>query len=703
MKYILENAGNEDLCPNLTSSKISAQDTLHSTVLPEDVNKFCTLMLLSNLREPDWISIPCQEDLLAFIVCRKENTIKSKYNISKYKPSLYLCKSHHILVNNKCYSFIRNEFQTMVGQVCNGFKARGISMNEFTSLYHIFDAVSSINVFPTFIILHKQNIHVIHIYKLFNKVKFTVSQPTNSTVTGYSICNFNRIRIFTGTNIFECTEGGYILYKSVCDGIIDCPVDRSDEEFCICDENKFVTNRDKLCMKTKTKRSPLVCTFNYYMEINGLCKKYEFNMLTYNIQTQSLRKSHSLMSFFCHSGQPLALSLVNDLVSDCGSQFEDEPVLLALMNNNQTFLCKPQEIPCMEGHSKCFNITDICLFKLNAHRYIIPCRNDGHLENCEKFECNMIFKCFDSYCIPWMYVCDGKWDCPNGDDEQSYYTCVNKQKCQEMFKCRGEQYSCISIGQVCDSKLDCIHHDDEMFCELKFIECPNVCNCLIFSITCIRLDFINLKFNVFYQHLSVYISESNLSSLNILDYKLQHVHILHLPKNNFNLICPFLFLRSLLLVDLEFNFIREIKEKCFSASNLLKQISINNNHISYLHMYTFHNLHYLIFLNLSSNPFIHLPSKCFSNLFSLKSLNVENSYFETIHPNAFIYTYVKLIKTMDYKIACVIQNQAYCTSYPPWYVSCFDIIPYIFLKNIYISVSILVIGLNILSIFAQIF
>ena len=31
--------------------------------------------------------------------------------------------------------------------------------------------------------------------------------------------------------------------------------------------------------------------------------------------------------------------------------------------------------------------------------------------------CNMRFKCELAYCIPWNYVCNGRWDCPNGEDE----------------------------------------------------------------------------------------------------------------------------------------------------------------------------------------------------------------------------------------------------------------------------------------------
>ena len=161
------------MCPNLTLTKISARDTLHSSVVPVNTNAFCTLMLLSNLKEPDWISIPCEENLLAFTVCRKEDATESKYSTRNiYKlSSMYLCKSHHILVNDKCYSFLWNKFHTISEEVCNSFQGREISMKEFTSFYHIFDAVSSVKIFPTFITLHKETVHIIHIQKTFQPNK----------------------------------------------------------------------------------------------------------------------------------------------------------------------------------------------------------------------------------------------------------------------------------------------------------------------------------------------------------------------------------------------------------------------------------------------------------------------------------------------------------------------------------------------------
>ena len=61
----------------------------------------------------------------------------------------------------------------------------------------------------------------------------------------------------------------------------------------------------------------------------------------------------------------------------------------------------------------------------------MPCRNGGHLENCEKFECNVMFKCPNYYCVPWTYVCDGKWDCPYAEDEFNIEVCIGKSMCEK--------------------------------------------------------------------------------------------------------------------------------------------------------------------------------------------------------------------------------------------------------------------------------
>ena len=67
------------ICPNLTSVKMSAKTDMHPLYLRR---KTCTLMLLSNLAEPDWISISCKEKLLNFIVCTKKTITTNSFDIN---------------------------------------------------------------------------------------------------------------------------------------------------------------------------------------------------------------------------------------------------------------------------------------------------------------------------------------------------------------------------------------------------------------------------------------------------------------------------------------------------------------------------------------------------------------------------------------------------------------------------------------------
>ena len=46
------------------------------------------------------------------------------------------------------------------------------------------------------------------------------------------------------------------------------------------------------------------------------------------------------------------------------------------------------QIPCLNGHPKCYNISEICSYKLNKNCHLIPCRNGAHLDNCKGFNCN---------------------------------------------------------------------------------------------------------------------------------------------------------------------------------------------------------------------------------------------------------------------------------------------------------------------------
>ena len=140
---------------------------------------------------------------------------------------------------------------------------------------------------------------------------------------------------------------------------------------------------------------------------------------------------------------------------------------------------------CYHGHSRCYTKDQKCTYNLTSDTQILMyCRNGKHLQDCKAKSCLWMFKCPDSYCIPYRFVCNGKQDCWNGEDEIS---CMN-YSCVKMFKCKLSTI-CIHIMNVCDGIIDCPLNDDKTTCIDPY--CSDQCTCLNFGINCQHGNLIN--------------------------------------------------------------------------------------------------------------------------------------------------------------------------------------------------------------------
>ena len=151
------------------------------------------------------------------------------------------------------------------------------------------------------------------------------------------------------------------------------------------------------------------CSPLHYQTVSNSCFSYTTLPLICDVKQHSKESK----AFNCSTNITIDLTLVNDLVSDCGEVADDEPIYKDLLANHTFHQCRiPGEIPCTYSYPKCYNLSDICIFNLNKHGHLMPCRTGSHLQSYKNFECNLHFKCPQFYCIPWAYICDGKWDCP---------------------------------------------------------------------------------------------------------------------------------------------------------------------------------------------------------------------------------------------------------------------------------------------------
>ena len=87
-------------------------------------------------------------------------------------------------------------------------------------------------------------------------------------LTQYLIHDSERYFTHLGSHTFKCSKGSNILFKYVCDGILDCPDDTSDKDLCMCNASLHP------CKVVISKKNSIVCFSVYCMMKNGHCIKY---------------------------------------------------------------------------------------------------------------------------------------------------------------------------------------------------------------------------------------------------------------------------------------------------------------------------------------------------------------------------------------------------------------------------------------------
>ncbi|XP_055924934.1 uncharacterized protein LOC129956919 isoform X3 [Argiope bruennichi] len=226
---------------------------------------------------------------------------------------------------------------------------------------------------------------------------------------------------------------------------------------------------------------------------------------------------------------------------------------------------------CRTGHY--VPVIHKCLYEFDMYGYHQGCRDVHHLRNCESFVCPQDYvKCPSAYCIPTTYVCDGKWDCVAGADEEKCenYTCPGQYKCYNSS-------SCVPLHKLCDGIKNCHEGDDEILCDLV---CPANCTCSGLYVTCQGLNATTLPDNLTHE-------------IRKLDFSYNRLDLFHTNFSNF---------WALGELILQYNEITILPREAFVYLTNMYKLDLSHNSLVYIEQSAFAGLRKVRILILEDNP-----------------------------------------------------------------------------------------------------
>ncbi len=386
------------------------------------------------------------------------------------------------------------------------------------------------------------------------------------------------------------------------------------------------------------------------------------------------------MYFQCPQSYCISMSKVCDHIPDCPDQ-SDEACCPTMTIRPTQYIGRAHPSPKLnisEGINE-MSTDNACIFTRRAS--VDMTDRNHHLKCCHSHQCPGMYKCHNSYCIPYRYVCDGHKDCPSGEEEMRCERLV----CEGMLKCMVDNI-CVSWQEVCDGVKHCINSgDDEIFCDLP--ACPADCYCHGLLMDCVGTNMtyvpsyyqytksVDLSDNFLVLNGNTFSMFPCLSQLNIslnrfdnLKSEMFLIHnILHsidLTINGISVIekNSFLGLKSLDILRLQKNVITTLKNCGFAGLSRMTFLDLSGQKIEVLHSHSLYGPQCLTLLNLSQNCITHIGETIFSHLSSIQIIDLTVNIIRHIDINAIaVLPSLKAILSTVERFCCLIPPSVSCT------------------------------------------
>ncbi len=608
----------------------------------------CTLMMLQNLAMPEWIPIDCSENHLKNLVCTRDR-VRSNRSHQVSSEGKRTCERPNIKKNSSCFVFTWHQHAKMMKSAV--LKPDMITMFEF-----VFDAIDS--TFPPLLVPMKNNYFAkvsfrkaLHLYTYSSQLLpkeeaegFLISRKSQKNSFSHILGNLVLCKDNSLVSLVGVKDHGHVCHFSV--AIFKCSPLNTDQ-----DRNKS-------------------CTY-LYKKVKGKWVMYHSSTTDWMLNKPQLDNT------------------------------DEDNLWWSTHPSKFNTVCKHGDLPCSPGHKLCYSLVHICKYKLNKNNHLVPCLFGGNIQTCRDFECIMMFKCKDHYCVPWQYVCDEKWDCPGGFDEKQHHRCEPRRSCSHLFKCRNSSM-CIPFADVCNRRTDCCSGDDEYLCELHSIQCPAFCECLALAIECRRVTVFQSNHIVSFPYISVVILNCQIPNFAILLVNIQNVENLHLSSCGLTQICSgptYNHLQNVVIIDNSFNNLTSLHTNCFHDLPKLSILFLGNNKIDTIQTDTFNNVTSMKLINLTHNFLSHIPERIIFGLVTLKMLSISKNNFTNFHKEAFIGIDIVFLETDDDRTCCLVADvPTNCSAPQLWHRPCSNLLNNSMFKTVCLVFVILIAGTNGLSI-----
>ncbi len=596
----------------------------------------CFLLLLLNLADPVFLSVDCNKPATKILICQNNETMIA----DRVKQRDRICNAKSLFSRSKCLTL---HWLPWIEAKRNKFLSARLpkEISRAADFGHIFLRLLPLGRYDEAVVSCSGKVAGI----------FLPAEPkTQTSLKSWFYEKSNPFVVNTLLNTYKCQNGTQIIIPSMCDGIKNC-VDGEDEIGCTCN-----TNNETISTKCK-------------FVLDGEKKQ---------CSTWFLRQEKEFCSFVYFSSIPHQGVIRNDLD------------IYPPTKETTGYCTRMGAFPCKRFAGLCFYFHDVCIFKLH-NRILVPCPFGTHMQYCQNFECNIMFKCPESYCIPWKYVCDSVWDCQQGEDESIDF-CESEQRCLGMFMCKKHQPTqlCLHLGNICDGTEDCPFGEDEMFCVLRKIICPSLCHCHVFAISCedgkvtlqrlfsvyqlIFMKNVTLQLETLYSDSALFLTIiwADLTNVCINSSKELKVRVL----------------------DFTGNQIISLVSNCFVQSPEAQVLNLAKNKVAKISAKGFHNLNELKFLNLSANSLVQFSSGTFWGLTHLSVLSMIENDLSNLQEDMFKSLAIDLLEIDHPSVCCLVTSTTVCTAKFAWFQSCGDLLPSVVARWLFYIISAIILTFN---------